>query len=395
MKLRRLPSSDAAGPPAATATKNDRMKFIVSHVLVAMVSTAFAFFLFTRYYQPEPVVTPAQQAAQLVSRESVNPVNASPRAPIAELPVDFISVSRMVTDAVVNVVAYSATDYRLASGSGVMVSADGFIITNQHVIEDGSRYEITLHDKRTFEVSLVGIDRMTDLALLKVDEGHQFQSIRFGNSDEVQVGEWVLAVGNPFNLSSTVTAGIVSAKARSINILPGPYSIESFIQTDAVVNPGNSGGALVNTRGELVGINTAIISGTGGYEGYSFAIPANLVRKVVEDLREFGAVKRAILGVVIENVNDRIAEELDLPTVLGVYVSKVNQSSSAAAAGLKTGDVIVSINGVATNSVPELQEQVALFRPGDRVSVEFYRRGQRQRREQVVLQGLESSVSAN
>ncbi|NRA50488.1 MAG: trypsin-like peptidase domain-containing protein, partial [Phaeodactylibacter sp.] len=274
--------------------------------------------------------------------------------------------------------------------SGVIIAKDGYIITNHHVIEDGATYEITMYDKRKLEAELIGSDPTTDLALLKVD-ARGLKPVLYGDSDQVEVGQWVLAVGNPFNLSSTVTAGIVSAKARNINILRGSYSIESFIQTDAVVNPGNSGGALVNERGELIGINTAIISESGGYEGYSFAIPSNLVRKVVRDIREFGEVQRAILGVGIAEVNGEIAGQQSLPGVAGVYINNVSRGSSAAEAGLREGDVLISINSIKTNSVPELQEQIALFRPGDKISLEFYRDGQKFRRDNVVLQSLDES----
>ncbi len=369
------------------------MKYIISHTLVGVIGTVLAFFLFTQLYPPQPAPAASDTPAQLVNLPSELPVNASPRAWAAELPVDFTAVSNLVTGAVVNIVTYSATEYRLSSGSGVIVSTDGYIITNQHVIEDGANFEITFPDKRKVEARLVGIDRMTDLALLKANISG-LRPIRFGDSDNVQVGEWVLAVGNPFNLNSTVTAGIVSAKARNINILSGPYSIESFIQTDAVVNPGNSGGALVNTHGELIGINTAIISESGGYEGYSFAIPANLVRKVVNDIREFGTVKRAILGVAITEVNEDIAAKVDLPSVSGVFITDVNRNSSASSAGLRTGDVIMTINNIPTNSVPELQEQVARFRPGDRISLEFYRNGRLQQRNNIILKGIDETISS-
>ena len=234
----------------------------------------------------------------------------------------------------------------------------------------------------------------TDLALLKAT-GRDLPTLEYGNSDLLEVGEWVLAVGNPFNLTSTVTAGIVSAKARNINILDGAYSIESFIQTDAVVNPGNSGGALVNAKGELIGINTAIISSqSGGYEGYSFAVPSNLVRKVITDLKDFGEVQRAILGVEIADVNDEIAADLNLPSVEGVFIQSVSANSSASGAGLRRGDVIVSINGIQTNSVPELQEQVALFRPGDSITLEYFREGRKVRKNDVILKGLRDGASS-
>ncbi|RMF32504.1 MAG: PDZ domain-containing protein, partial [Bacteroidetes bacterium] len=258
--------------------------------------------------------------------------------------------------------------------SGVLVSPDGYIVTNNHVVEEGDRFQITLNDHREFEATLIGTDPTTDLALLKI-EGENLPFLLFGNSDSLQVGEWVLAVGNPFNLESTVTAGIVSAKARNIQILEGDYSIESFIQTDAAVNPGNSGGALVNTNGELVGINTAIITRSGRYEGYSFAIPANLAQKVIRDLRDYGEVQRGLLGVRISPVDNHRAKELGLSKVEGVYISHVTKGGGAEAAGLRRGDVIIGINGVKVTTMPELQEQIGRYRPGNTILVEYIRRG--------------------
>ena len=328
--------------------------------------------------------------AQLVSSHETTPVNTKPRSWAVNPVNDFVATSQRAMSSVVNITTMGTTGYRVSSGSGVIISSDGYIITNHHVIEDGSSFEVTLYDKRQVNARFIGSDPTTDLALLKINVRGLFP-ITYGNSDFVRVGEWVLAVGNPFNLTSTVTAGIVSAKARNINILRGDYSIESFIQTDAVVNPGNSGGALVNARGELIGINTAIISESGGYEGYSFAIPANLVRKVIEDLQEYGEVRRAILGVGIREVSDDDAAKMRLPNVAGVFITNVTQGSSAFEAGLRNGDVIISINDISTNSVPELQEQVALFRPGDMIDLEYFRNGRRYRRENIRLKGLGSS----
>lgn len=261
-------------------------------------------------------------------------------------------------------------------GSGVLVSHDGYIATNYHVIEGADRIEIALNDKRTFNAQVIGYDKNTDLALLKI-EADSLPYLRFANSDSLQVGDWVLAVGNPFNLSSTVTLGIVSAKARSIDILDGSYRVESFIQTDAAVNPGNSGGALVNPAGELVGINTAIITRSGQYEGYSFAIPSNLVRKVIYDLREYGSVQRGILGIAISELNPDMAKDLQSPVLSGVVISSVTENSAADEAGLRERDIIVSLAGKEINSVPELQELVARQRPGDAVDLEYYRKGQK------------------
>ncbi len=253
-------------------------------------------------------------------------------------------------------------------GSGVIISTDGYIVTNNHVVQGAEKIRVVLNDKREFDALMIGADRTTDLAVLKIDEkGLPF--LRYGNSDNLKLGEWVLAVGNPFNLTSTVTAGIVSAKARNIGISEDRSSIESFIQTDAAVNPGNSGGALVNQRGELVGINTAIASRTGSYTGYSFAIPATIVRKVVEDLKKYGEVQRALLGVEIVGVDARVAEEYKLDKIEGVYVANVTDDGGAKAAGIRGGDVILSIQGKKVNTNAELQETVSQFRPGDEVKI--------------------------
>ncbi len=253
-------------------------------------------------------------------------------------------------------------------GSGVIISADGYMVTNNHVVQGAEKIRVVLNDKREFDARLIGTDQTTDLAVLKIDEkGLPF--LRYGNSDDLKLGEWVLAVGNPFNLTSTVTAGIVSAKARNIGISGDRSSIESFIQTDAAVNPGNSGGALVNQRGELVGINTAIASRTGSYTGYSFAIPATIVRKVVEDLKRYGEVQRALLGVEIIGVDASVAEEFKLDKIEGVYVANVTDDGGAKAAGIRGGDVILSIQGKKVNTNAELQETVSQFRPGDEVRI--------------------------
>ena len=259
-----------------------------------------------------------------------------------------------------------------ATGSGVIISSDGYIVTNNHVIDGANNIEITLNDKRTFNATLIGTDASTDIALIKID-AENLTPIRLGNSDNLKVGEWVLAVGNPFNLTSTVTAGIVSAKARNINILNNDLKIESFIQTDAAVNPGNSGGALVNTNGELVGINTAIASQTGSYSGYSFAVPTSIVSKVVADLKEFGVVQRAILGVQISDIDDKLAKEKSLQTLAGVYVGSVSKNSAAEEAGIKEGDIITHVNQVDVKSVAELQEQIGRYRPGDNINVTLIR----------------------
>jgi len=271
---------------------------------------------------------------------------------------------------------YSKPGPLQGAGSGVIISPDGYIVTNNHVVQDASKIEIVLNDKRSYEGTIVGTDPSTDLAVVKVKETN-LPFLGYGNSDDLQIGEWVLAVGNPFNLTSTVTAGIVSAKARNINILgtPDGTSIESFIQTDAAVNRGNSGGALVNTRGELVGINAAIASGNGFYAGYSFAVPVNIVKKVVADLIDYREVQRAFLGVSIREMDSKFAEEQGIKELRGVYVSEVNEGSAAKDAGIERGDIITSVNSITVNSTSELLEQVSRYRPGEKVTVGVSRDG--------------------
>jgi Do/DeqQ family serine protease len=260
-----------------------------------------------------------------------------------------------------------------SAGSGVIMAANGYIVTNNHVIANADELEVTLNDNRTFTASLVGTDPNTDIAVIKI-ESEGLPYIDFGNSDNVRVGEWVLAVGNPFDLTSTVTAGIVSAKGRNIGILRERYGIESFIQTDAAVNPGNSGGALVDLKGRLIGINTAIATPTGSYTGYSFAVPASLVKKVVDDLIEYGVVQRALLGIEILNVNDPRLEE-DIEDLNGVYIGRVSEGGAADEAGLAKGDIVIKINDIDVKNVAELQDMVARHRPGDKIDVTFKRDG--------------------
>jgi serine protease Do len=283
-----------------------------------------------------------------------------------------------------------------SAGSGVIISRDGYIVTNNHVIANADKIEVVLNNKATYQAKVIGKDPTTDLALIKV-EASDLPYITFGNSDDVKVGEWVLAVGNPFNLTSTVTAGIVSAKGRSINILEGDQAkglnpIESFIQTDAAVNPGNSGGALVNTNGELVGINTAIASGTGYFSGYSFAIPVNIVKKISSDLIEYGEVQRAFLGISIRDIDANFAKEANLAEMKGVYIAGLSDGGAAKDAGFKEGDIILKIGNKTVNSVPELQEQISKFRPGDKVDVTVVRNG-KERVVNVVLKNLNGSTS--
>lgn len=265
---------------------------------------------------------------------------------------------------------------QMASGSGVIISPDGYIVTNNHVIDRAQRILVVLNDKREYEAQLVGTDPNTDIALLKVDADN-LPTIDFGNSDDLKIGEWVLAIGNPFNLNSTVTAGIVSAKARDINIINSDMRIESFIQTDAAVNPGNSGGALVNTRGELVGINTAIASQTGSYAGYAFAVPSAIVQKVVADIRQYGHVQRAMLGVQTMDITPDLQQQAGLTTLQGAYVANVVKGSAAQKAGLRQGDVVVEIDGTKIQSANDLRVAIGKTRPGDKIAVVVLRGGDR------------------
>jgi len=319
---------------------------------------------------------------------------SSPSVPLESL--DFVNAAQKTVNAVVHVTTtfqsqkyynpwsqifggekYYSQEQR-ASGSGVIISNDGYIVTNNHVVANAARIEINTNDNRVYTAELIGADPATDIALLKISETN-LPAITFGDSDNLQVGEWVLAVGNPFNLTSTVTAGIVSAKARNINILhynptDEVFPLESFIQTDAAVNPGNSGGALVNGRGELVGINTAIASRTGSYSGYSFAVPVSIVKKVTADLLEFGMVQRAYIGVSISNIDQSLAKDKDLKTREGAYVRGLLDEGAAADAGIKEGDVITKVEGFAVNNVTQLQEQIGKYRPGDKVKVSVLRK---------------------
>ncbi len=268
------------------------------------------------------------------------------------------------------------SEQQLGLGSGVIISPDGYIVTNNHVIDGAERLEITLNDNRIFNATVVGTDPDTDVALLKIESDEPLPVIPIGDSDALKVGEWVLAVGNPFGFTSTVTTGIVSAKARSISSATQGrrLGIESYIQTDAAVNPGNSGGALVNINGELVGINTAIYSQTGNYAGYSFAVPTSIVTKVITDIKQYGTVQRAILGVSFQELTPQLAKEKGITAVNdGIYVGEVLDRSAAMEAGIKPGDVITAIDGHATHNAAQLQETITKYRPGDKATVTYIR----------------------
>ncbi|MCT4614571.1 MAG: Do family serine endopeptidase [Marinifilaceae bacterium] len=263
---------------------------------------------------------------------------------------------------------------RVGTGSGVIINEHGFIVTNNHVIQDADDIEVTLNDNRVFKAKVIGTDPSTDLALIQI-KADNLSYIPLSNSDNVEVGEWVLAIGNPFNLTSTVTAGIVSAKARNINILQDRSAIESFIQTDAAINPGNSGGALVDLKGTLIGINTAIASPTGAYTGYGFAVPSNIVNKAIGDLKKYGMVQRGYLGLMIRNVDGSLAKEKDLDLTEGVYVDSIPNNSAAGSAGIKEGDIIIQINKNKIKSSAELMEHVGRHHPGDKLEITVDRDG--------------------
>lgn len=266
------------------------------------------------------------------------------------------------------------TREQIGSGSGVIIRQDGYIVTNNHVVGNASRIEVTLNNNKTYTASLVGTDKATDVAVIKIDADN-LPVIPFGDSDKLRLGEWVIAIGSPYDLRSTITAGIVSAKGRSMPNYSNELKIESFIQTDAAVNPGNSGGALVNKVGELVGVNTAIISQTGSYSGYSFAIPSNMVKKIVDDLIDYGSVKRVMLGVTITEIDAKKAEELKLSTPEGVYINEVSKGSSGDKAGIRAGDVLVMIDSTRIRNFAALQEAISRFRPGDKTELTVLRDG--------------------
>lgn len=370
---------------------------------VTVLSAVIAVFIYARLTDqvPKVVEVPVENQVQYVNL---------PTAPSAES-LDFTQAVAQSIHSVVHVKTKEFRQYAvnplyefffgeqpdvqerpiLGFGSGVIISSKGYIITNNHVIAGSDEIVVVLNDKREFGAELIGTDPTTDIALLKI-EADDLSPLGFGDSDALQLGEWVLAIGNPYNLTSTVTAGIVSAKARgNMGILRGDFSIESFIQTDAAVNPGNSGGALINTRGELVGINTAIATQTGAFAGYSFAVPVSIVEKVVNDLIEYGAVQRAILGVRIADVTAELAKEMNIDQIEGVYISSVQPDGAAKAAGLREGDVIISVNKVRVNSSSELQEQVSRYRPGEKVEVVIRRNGELKQFE-VILRNLEGST---
>lgn len=279
----------------------------------------------------------------------------------------------------------------MGTGSGVIINDKGYIITNNHVIDNAQELEVTLHNNENYKATVVGVDPTTDLALLKIDAAN-LKSVSLVNSDDVEVGEWVLAIGNPFSLTSTVTAGIVSAKARNININKEQFAVESFIQTDAAINPGNSGGALVNLNGDLIGINTAIASRTGSYSGYGFAVPSNIVSKVVEDLLEYGSVQRGMLGVSIITMDGAMAKEKGMDFIKGVWIQNVGENSAADKAGIEAGDILTKVGNDRVTTSPRLQEIVAQYRPGDEINVTVNRNG-KEKTFKVILENSQGTTA--
>ncbi len=365
------------------------MKNIAKLILISAFGGMISLGLYKAFFEKENTRTFIESPAQ------VQPSSVSYAVP-GTAPEDFVEAAEKSVHSVVHVktavrarvqVAQSPLDFffgvpqgqgqgqlQLGTGSGVIISEDGYIVTNNHVIEGAEEILVSLNSGEEYPAKVIGADPTTDIALIKVeDEVSGLPYLNFSNSDNLRVGEWVLAVGNPFNLTSTVTAGIVSAKARSIGIIAEQAAIESFIQTDAAVNPGNSGGALVNTRGELVGINSAISTRTGSFEGYSFAVPSNLAEKVVADLKEFGTVQRAYLGVKISDVTPRLATDLKLEVNSGVYIGGLSENGAAAEAGMAEGDIIVAVDDRKVNKGAELQEIIGSKRPGEAVKVSVLR----------------------
>lgn len=377
-------------------------RFILTSALVALLVSGLTMGLF--YW----VQTKSQPRVKIETVDSVEarPAMFTTNAAGEVVPLDFTQVAEGVMDAVVHIRSTQQVRrsqrqnmpygdlferffgpemgpgprdrdprMRRGSGSGVILEENGYIVTNNHVIENADEIEVNLYDGSSYTAKVIGTDPTTDLALIKID-GKDLPTLPLADSDDVKVGEWVLAVGNPFNLTSTVTAGIVSAKGRNINILREQFAVESFIQTDAAINPGNSGGALVNLSGGLIGINTAIASPTGAYSGYGFAVPTSIVQKVVDDLIEYGTVQRGVLGVMIRTVDGRFAQDEDLRVNNGAYVDSLLDNSAAGEAGIRPGDVITEVEGINIESSPRLQEVIARYRPGDKIQVTVDRNGQ-------------------
>jgi Do/DeqQ family serine protease len=385
------------------------MKKIISTAFIGAIGGAFAL-IANYYFLPQPNTNqisynPYSTPTQLASYNSLPNSNGADFVLAAEKSINSVVHIKTIVENNNNLSYDPFQDWFFGgrqrqpnqmqgSGSGVVISQDGYIVTNNHVVKGASKIEIVLNDKRSYVAEVIGTDPTTDLALLKVKETN-LPFANYGNSDAVKIGEWVLAVGNPFNLNSTVTAGIISAKGRNINILEnnqgGLAPIESFLQTDAAVNPGNSGGALVNTNGELVGINTAIASNNGSYQGYSFAIPVNIVKKVVSDLIEFGAVQRAYIGLSIQDIDAKFAEEKQIKQLKGVYVNGLTENGAGELAGIKIGDVVTKVENVAVKGTSELLEQIGKFRPSDKINLTIIR-NEKEIILPIVLKNKENSL---
>jgi len=394
----------------------DIVKKIASSLAIAFAGAIVAIFLYSKINdQPKVVAIQGTTPVQLTS------YSASP-SPQAQLP-DLTQAAEKSVHAVVHITtkvkaqSYGSEsdnplydfffgprgnnsqprgynrepEYNIGAGSGVIIGSEGYIVTNNHVIDEADNIEVVLNDNRKFTAKVIGRDPNTDIALVKID-AKDLPFLTWGSSEALKLGEWVLAVGNPFNLTSTVTAGIVSAKSRSIGIMSGKMPLESFIQTDAAVNPGNSGGALVNASGELVGINAAIASNTGSYAGYAFAVPSSIARKVVNDLKQYGEVQRALLGIEMRPVDDDLTKEKSLGKIEGVYVARTTDEGAAHQAGIKAGDVIISVNGNLVNAPQQLSEQIGKYRPGDKVNITVKRNGDLKQFE-VVLRNTKGDTS--
>ncbi len=367
------------------------MKLIVKITVVGFLSGLFGAYIFTQYLMPHEEVKGSVYANYVDSSGELafSPSRSRDIESISSstLEQDFVLASKKSASSVIYIRTISKNQYSnswfewffgergsgqsINTGSGVIYSSDGYIITNNHVISSSDNIEV-IYNKRTYKATRVGTDPSTDIAVLKIDEKN-LPAISIGSSYNLQVGEWVLAVGNPFNLTSTVTAGIVSAKGREINILKSEFPIESFIQTDAAINPGNSGGALVNVKGELVGINTAILSRTGSYAGYGFAVPVDIVKKVVDDMIKYGEVQKAFIGADIIDINSEVASKINVYELFGVVVSNIHSGGAAEKAGLRKGDVILKLNGEVINSRSEFDEIISYHSPGDKIKVTYKR----------------------
>ena len=367
-----------------------KAKYLIGAIFMALLGAFIALFAYTKI-MVKPMVAISKDSSKVEVQDAKAYLTSMQ---MQEGQIDFTYAAELTVHAVVHVHTkamiggqsdnpilewfygdrYSKPQPVNGYGSGVIISSDGYIVTNNHVIESAETVEVTLNDKRIFTAKVIGRDPSSDIALLKI-KADNLPYIKYGDSEQLRLGEWVLAVGNPFNLTSTVTAGIVSAKGRNLGLNEGDYKIESYIQTDAALNMGNSGGALVNTKGLLVGITSAIISPNGGYAGNSFAVPVSIVKKVVDDLMQYGEVQRALIGVNIKDVESEDAEKQHLSEIKGILVINVIKDGSAEDAGMKVNDVIVKFDGQVVNTVPELQEQVGKRRPGDRATVTYIRNG--------------------